>query len=83
MILSSPGNAAEQPTNLYFGVFLSLHPKNNFSSYIPPLELGVQTVNNGTNILKRLNGKNYTINYRISNAKVSREYNQIILSYQI
>lgn len=73
VILLSPfGDAVEpRPTNLYFGVFVSLNPTaNNFSSFIPPLELGVQTINNHTTVLKRLNGRNYNVNYKISDAKV-------------
>ena len=70
-VSSSPGDAVEQQENLYFGVFISQDSAFDFSGFIPPLELGVETINNHTTVLKRLNGRNYNISYpKISNAKV-------------
>ena len=58
-----PGVAAD---NLYFGVFISQDSDFDFSGFIPPLQLGVDTINNNTNILG-----NYFIEYEpIANAKV-------------
>ena len=56
---------------LYFGVFLSQGTNFDFSGVIPPLELGVRTINDDQTILKGLNGMNYLIEYEpISDSKV-------------
>ena len=56
---------------LYFGVFISQESDFDFSGFIPPLELGVMTINDNQTILKGLNGMNYYIEYEpIANGKV-------------
>ena len=57
-------------TTLNFGVFIS-RAQFDFSGFIPPLELGVQKINENQ-ILKGLNGMNYFIQYELTNAMVSR-----------
>ena len=59
-------------SNLHFGVFISQESDFDFSGFIPPLELGVDTINNHTNVLKGLNERNYHIEFKpITNGKVS------------
>ena len=56
-------------TDLYFGVFISQRVGFDFSGFIPPLELGVETINNSTCL------KDYFINYLpIANGKVKYYY---------
>ena len=57
-------------SNLYFGVFISRESEFDFSGFIPPLELGVKTINDNDTVLKGLNEKNYYIKYVITNAEV-------------
>ena len=57
-------------SDLYFGVFISQDSAFDFSGFRPPLELGVDTINNSTT-LKGLNERDYVIKYVISNGKVS------------
>ena len=69
--LSSGQGSGQSP--LYFGVFISQESDFDFSGFIPPLQLGVQTINDNQTVLKGLNGgMNYFIEYEpITNAKVS------------
>ena len=68
---SSGDNSTAQNSTLYFGVFISRESDFDFSGFIPPLELGVQTINNNETVLKGLNEMNYYIQYELTNAKVS------------
>lgn len=61
---------AKSNGGLYFGVFISQESAFDFSGFIPPLELGVDTINNHSTILKGLNQMNYFIDYVVSNGKV-------------
>ena len=71
MVVSSSGQSENQ--SLYFGVFISQESDFDFSGFIPPLQLGVEKINNNQTVLKGLNGMNYFIEYEpITNAKVSR-----------
>ena len=73
MISSLSASATEVPPNnttLYFGVFIS-RAQFDFSGFIPPLELGVETINN-SKVLKDINGMNYFIQYELTNAMVSQ-----------
>ena len=72
MVLSSSGQREKQP--LYFGVFISQDSDFDFSGFIPPLELGVNTINDDRTVLKGLVNEmpDYFIEYEpITNAKVS------------
>ena len=57
-------------STLYFGVFISQESEFDFSGFIPPLELGVKTINESESVLKGLNEMNYYIQYGLTNAKV-------------
>ena len=59
-----------QNSTLYFGVFISRESDFDFSGFIPPLELGVRTINDSETVLKGLNEMNYYIQYELTNAKV-------------
>ena len=61
--------------DLYFGVFISQESTFDFSGFLPPLELGVDTINNNSTTLKGLNERDYVIKYVISNGKVSPSCN--------
>ena len=61
-------------TDLYFGVFISQESAFDFSGFRPPLELGVDTINNHSTILKGLNERDYFIKYVTSNGKVSLQH---------
>ena len=72
MVGSSSGQESENQSTLYFGVFISQESDFDFSGFIPPLELGVMTINENQTILKGLNEMDYFIEYEpITNAKVS------------
>ena len=61
------GVTAEKSNQLYFGVFISQESDFDFSGFIPPLEWGVDTINNDTSILE-----DYYIEYEpITNGKVN------------
>ena len=63
-------------SNLYFGVFISQRVRFDFSGFIPPLELGVETINNSTYL------KDYFINYLpIANAKVKYYCSTVVCMY--
>jgi len=64
--VTSAQNNNSQLNNLYFGVFISQDTAFDFSGFIPPLELGVSTINNSTRVLD-----DYFIQYVISNGRVS------------
>ena len=70
MVLSS--SAQPENRSLYFGVFISRETDFDFSGFIPPLELGVRTINDSQTVLKSVNGDmNYFIEYKpIADAKV-------------
>ena len=71
VIVASGVSGDNNTDTLYFGVFISQESDFDFSGFIPPLELGVDTINNGT-VLEGLNGRDYFIKYLpITNAKVS------------
>ena len=73
MISSLSASATAVPPNnttLYFGVFITLG-QFDFSGFIPPLELGVKTIND-SKVLKDINGMNYFIQYELTNAMVSQ-----------
>lgn len=55
---------------LYFGVFISQESEFDFSGFIPPLELGIETINKHSTVLKGLDEKDYFIEYEETNAKV-------------
>ena len=60
------GGVTAEKSNLYFGVFISQESDFDFSGFIPPLEWGVDTINNDTSILE-----DYYIEYKpITNGKV-------------
>ena len=62
-----PGGVTAEKSNLYFGVFISQESDFDFSGFIPPLEWGVDTINNDTSILE-----DYCIEYEpITNGKVN------------
>ena len=61
-------------TDLYFGVFISQESAFDFSGFRPPLELGVDTINNHSTTLKGLNERDYFIKYVTSNGKVSLQH---------
>ena len=68
---------------LYFGVFISQGSDFDFSGFIPPLELGVMTINNDQTVLKGLNGMDYSIVYKpIADSKVrTSRYLRMLISY--
>ena len=68
--LSSGDGEQANKVDLYFGVFISQESAFDFSGFIPPLELGVDTINNDSTALKGLDGLDYFIKYAISNGKV-------------
>ena len=69
VLSSSSGEPDKHP--LYFGVFISQESDFDFSGFIPPLELGVEKINDNETTLKGVNGMNYSIEYEpITNAKV-------------
>ena len=74
MISSLSASATALPANntatLNFGVFIS-QAQFDFSGFIPPLELGIRTINDNQTVLKGLNGMNYFIQYEHTNAMVS------------
>ena len=55
-------SSAVKRSNLHFGVVISQEADFDFSGFKPPLELGVETINNST-YLKGVNDKNYFIEY--------------------
>ena len=72
MVASSSGQQPENQSTLYLGVFISQESDFDFSGFIPPLELGVMTINDNETLLKGLNEMDYFIEYEpITNAKVS------------
>ena len=79
LVSSSGAEVTYNKSTLYFGVFISQESDFDFSGFIPPLELGVKTINDNSTVLKGLNEKNYSIEYEpITNGKVSSAY--LILS---
>lgn len=79
-VVSSLGVTTTSNSSLYFGVFISQESEFDFSGFIPPLELGVKTVNSHPNVLKGVDGKNYVIEYfPIVNAKVRFGVNKVKL----
>ena len=70
-VMSSRVRAENSNVTLYLGVFVSQVSDFDFSGFIPPLELGVMTINKNQTILKGLNGMNYYIEYKpIANGEV-------------
>lgn len=67
--LSSGDGEQTNKVDLFFGVFISQESAFDFSGFIPPLELGVDTINNDSTILKELGGMDYFIKYAVSNGK--------------